>query len=544
MASKTVEDVLFPGIGVRVERVSDSCGALVVEAVSTGRPGRCPDCRKQARRVQSTYQRTLDERPLGSRRVVVRLRVRRYFCDRKRCSRKTFVEQVPGLTERHRRSSTGLTGWLRSIAVELGGRPAARLCRSLRLAAGRTRLLRLLTAPPVQSRAPRVLGVDEFAFRKGCTYGTVLVDVEAGRVVDVLPNRTSETFAVWFKDHPGAEIICRDRATAYTKAVKEAAPNALEVADRWHLLQNLSAAVEKTCHQHRNCLRKHAGQETEPTVPEPVPMELPVPELPRTQIIERTRHRFEDVHRLVEKGWTISAIGRRLNLDRKTVRRFRDTDLDELLASASDRRPNGVLEPFKAYLNARFTETQGQVSGTRLFLEIHERGYRDSRQVVRKHLAALRAGTAEPVRADIPSPRKITSWIMRPRDTLTESQDKRLLEVRLACPDITRACDLARAFADLVRHRRGFLLLEWIRQAERGAPKPMQGFAGSLRQDLDAVTAGLTLPWSSGVVEGHVNRVKTLKRAVYGRASFELLRTRILTQPSMPLQWASDGEEG
>jgi transposase len=296
------------------------------------------------------------------------------------------------------------------------------------------------------------------------------------------------------------------------------------------LLQNLSAAVEKTCHQRRNCLRKHAEQEPEPTVLEPVLTELPVPELPRSQIIERTRHRYEDVHRLVGKGWTISAIARRLNLDRKTVRRFRDTDLDELLASARDRRPNGVLEPFKAYLNARFTETQGQVSGSRLFREIHERGYRRSRQVVRNHLVALRAGTAEPIRADIPSPRKITSWIMRPRETLTESQDKRLLEVRLACPDITRACDLARALADLIPHRRGFLLLEWIRHAEQDAPKPMQGFAGSLRQDLDAVTAGLTLPWSSGVVEGHVNRVKTLKRAIYGRASFELLRTRILIQ--------------
>ncbi|MCX4826087.1 transposase [Streptomyces sp. NBC_01142] len=151
--------------------------------------------------------------------------------------------------------------------------------------------------------------------------------------------------------------------------------------------------------------------------------------------------------------------------------------------------------------------------------------------MVRQHLAALRAGSAEPVRADLPSPRKITSWIMRPRDTLTESQDRRLLEVRLACPDITRACDLARTFADLVRHRRGYLLLEWIRQAEQDAPKPLQGLAGFLRQDLDAVTAGLTLSWSSGVVEGHVNRVKTLKRAMYGRASFELLRTRILTQP-------------
>nr|WP_257033737.1 ISL3 family transposase [Streptomyces sp. Ag109_G2-15] len=338
-----------------------------------------------------SYQRSLHERPLGSRRVIVRLRVRRYFCDRKSCSRKTFVEQVPGLCERHRRSSTGLTGWLWSIAIELGGRPAARLCRRLQLVAGRTRLLRLLTAAPVPDRAPRVLGVDEFAFRTGCAYGTVLVDVEAGRVVDVLPNRTSETFAAWLTKHPGAEIICRDRATAYTKAVKEAAPHALEVADRWHLLQNLSAAVAKTCHQHRDCLRNRAEEETVTEVLEPPPMLLPPAELPRPQIIERTRHRYEDIHRLLEKRWTISAIARRLNLDRKTVRRFRDTDLDELLVSARERRPNGVLEPFKAYLNARFTEAQGQVSGTRLFLEIQARGYRGSRQVVRKHLAALRA---------------------------------------------------------------------------------------------------------------------------------------------------------
>lgn len=309
--------------------------------------------------------------------------------------------------------------------------------------------------------------MDEFAFRKGCTYGSVLVDVQAGRVVDVLPDRTSETFAAWLTAHPGVEIICRDRATAYTKAVKEAAPQALEVAYRWHLLQNLSAAVEKTCHQHRDCLRKRAEEETVTEVTEPPRMLLPPAELPRTQIIERTRHRYEDIHRLLEKRWTISAIARRLNLDRKTVRRFRDTDLDELLASARDRRPGGV----KAYLNARFTEAQGQASGTRLFLEIQARGYRGSRQVVRKHLAALRAGTAEPVRADIPGPRKITSWIMRPRETLTESQDERLLHVRLACPDITRACDLARAFADLVRHQRGCLLLEWIRQAEQDAPK-------------------------------------------------------------------------
>ncbi|MFD0372860.1 ISL3 family transposase [Streptomyces sp. NPDC059071] len=523
--------MLFPEIDVRLEQVDFTAETVVVVAVACGPAPRCPGCQARARRVHSSYERGLAERPLTGRKLQVRLRVRRFFCDRSSCHRKTFVEQVRGLSERYRRSSLGLKRWLHAVAVELGGRPGERLCRQLSLSAGRSRLLELLDSPPVPERAPRVLGVDEFAFRKGRTYGTLLVDVEARQVVDVLPDRTSETFANWLRDHPGAEIICRDRASAYTRAVKEAAPHALEVADRWHLLQNLAAAVEKTCHQHRACLRKRADEETGNISAAPPLMDLPLHELPRTQIIERTRHRHADIHRLVAAGWTISAIARRLNLDRKTVRRFRDTDLDQLLASAYERRPAGVLEPFKPYLNTRFTESLGQVSGSRLFLEIRERGYRGSRQVVRKHLAALRAGNAEPVRADIPSPRKITAWIMRPRETLTDQQEERLLEVRLACPDITRSCDLARTFSDLVRNRRGFLLNDWIRQAEQDAPKPMSGFAGFLRQDLDAVIAGLTLEWSSGVVEGHVNRVKTLKRAMYGRASFELLRTRILTQP-------------
>ncbi|MFI9255852.1 transposase [Streptomyces sp. NPDC053069] len=146
--------------------------------------------------------------------------------------------------------------------------------------------------------------------------------------------------------------MCRDRATAYIRAVKEAAPHALEIADRWHLLQNLPSAVEKACHQHRGCLRKRLEEEQ---LPDEVEVPDVPPELPRTSMVERTRHRHADVHRMLERGWTISAIGRRLGLYRKTARRFKNTDLDVLLSSAHDRRPNGVLEPFKPYLNARFT---------------------------------------------------------------------------------------------------------------------------------------------------------------------------------------------
>ncbi|MBV2155067.1 ISL3 family transposase [Kitasatospora sp. SUK 42] len=523
----SIEDVLFPGVDVELERLTAGPELVVMEVAACGPASCCPGCGSPGKRTHSTYWRTLAERPLAGRRLAIRLRVRRFFCDRSRCRRRTFVEQVRGLSERHVRSSIGLQQWLRAVAVELGGRAGERLCRKLSVAAGRTRLLGLLEAPEVPERAPRVLGVDEFAFRKGRTYGTVLVDVETGRVVDVLPDRTSETFAAWLREHPGAEIICRDRATTYTRAIKEAAPEAIEVADRWHLLQNLSAAVEKTCHQHRSCLRKHAEQEDPP---EPPTIDLPLLQLPRTPIIERTRDRYADVHRLLDQKWTISAIARHLSLDRKTVRRFKTTPLDELLASARDFGASRqvLIDPFKPYMNNRFTA--GCTSAQQLFREIHERGYQGSVQVVRRHVASLREGTAEPVRADIPSPRRIASWITRPRETLTDQEQERLLDIRLACPDIARACDLARCFRDLMVNRRGSLLPGWIRQAEQDAPAPMRSFAGFLRQDLDAVTAGLTLEWSSGKVEGNVNRVKTLKRAIYGRASFRLLRIRILTR--------------
>ncbi|MFH8350183.1 ISL3 family transposase [Streptomyces sp. NPDC018045] len=428
-----VKQALLPkAAGLVLDRFTESEGLVVVEAHCAVGELACPACSAVSRRVHSRYARRLVEFPVGGRRVVVKLTVRRFFCDSAGCDRHTFAEQVEGMTTRYARAGPGVKVLWRAVALALGGRPGVRLCRVLGVPAGRGRLLGLLHAPPVPARSPRVLGIDDFAFRRSRTYGTILLDVESSTVVDMLPHRTSETLAAWLTTHPGAEIVCRDRDSGYSRAVREAAPDATEVADRFHLLQNLAAAVEKTCHQHRSCLRKHAEDGAGRIRPQPLLPDLPPLELPRTQLIERTRHRYEDVHRLVDAGWTISAIARRLHLDRKTVRRFRDADLDQLLATAHHRRPSGVLEPFKPYLNTRFTEAGGQVSGSRLYLEIRAQGYQGSRVSVRRHLAALRAGTAEPVRVDMPSPHKITGWITRPRDALTDRQEEQLLQVRLA----------------------------------------------------------------------------------------------------------------
>ncbi|MFJ4831723.1 transposase [Streptomyces sp. NPDC088747] len=334
--------------------------------------------------------------------------------------------------------------------------------------------------------------------------------------MDVLPDRETSTVAAWLLEHPGAEIVCRDRLMAFTKAIRQAAPDALEVADRWHLLQNLSTAVEKICRGHRDCLRQPAANSGQQ------------PAAPQSPLLERIRQRHREVNELAATGMSLNAISRRLRLDRKTVRRYRNKTLEDLFASVRD-CGHGVLDPYIDHVQHRFKA--GCTSSMQLYRELLALGYIGGYHVVNRYVMAIRKGIEIPARTATPNPRAITSWIMRPQGTLSPSDAAQLEVARNACPEIALACDLAREFTDMLRHRRGHQLRNWIQKAELSGPDAIGVFADSIRQDLKAVTASLTLPYSSGLVEGHVNRIKTIKRQMYGRASFTLLRTCVLLQP-------------
>ena len=522
-----LRDIVFPHLkSVLVERVFVESDTVHVTArTPDDRMVVCPGCGTAASRVHSRYQRHLADTAIAGRAVVIDLSVRRLFCEKQTCPRRTFVEQVDGLTVRYQRRTPLLHHLLLALALALAGRAGARIAAVLAVAVSRVTLISMLMAlpDPAATRAPsspRVLGVDDFAFRKGRTYGTILVDVDASEVIELLPDRSSETLVAWLTAHPGAEVICRDRDSSYSRAAATACPDATQIADRFHLLQGLSRAVEKVCHQHRGCLRKPAerGQDR--------PVQLPLLDaLPPTLIVQRVVNRYAEINHMATAGYPVSEIARRLGLDRKTVRHYRDTDLDALLASARDRR-SVSLDRFKPFLQAQFA--LGNTSGTTLFEQLREQGYRGGYSTLTRYLRTVRIGTALPAPAELPSPRRITSWIMQTRENLLPRHASHLDEVRLACPDIAATCDFAHAFTDLLRNRRGFLLNDWIRQAERTAPAPVASFAGFLRQDIDAVLAGLTLEYSSGVVEGHVNRLKTLKRQMFNRAGLPLLRKRVL----------------
>jgi transposase len=481
----------------------------------------CPGCGVVSRRVHSHYQRKLADTASGGQEVLIHLRAPRFFCGYGACAKTTFAEQVPGLTARYGRRTTSLEGVLQAVGLALGGRAGARLTGRLSCAVSRSTLIRMIrAAPDPDAGTVLVLGVDDFALRKGHVYGTVLVDIETRRPVDVLPERSAESFRAWLDAHPGAEIICRDRGGCYAEGAAQGAPLATQVADRWHLWHNLAEAVERAVVRHRTCLREP------PAEPEPGPAAEHAPPGAETGLAARTRARHAQVHAALARGLTITEISRTLRLERKTVRRYATAaTADELIPGARLTGP-GLLGPHQAYLRQRWDE--GIRSTERLHAELRERGYPGSLRTLRRLTAQLRQATAVPAPPPPPPARRAASWILTPPGKLTDADRAALAQITARCQELDVTRTLVCEFAGMLRHRHGQHLEAWAASTETSPVSELRGFARGLRKDWAAVTAGLTVSYSSGPVEGHVNRIKMLKRQMYGRANPDLLRKRIL----------------
>jgi transposase len=550
--------VLLPHLRqVVVDRVDRAADCLALVARSAAASAVCPGCGTPSTRVHGRYQRCLRDTPLGGVPVVIRLQVRRFACRTAGCGRRTFAEQIPGLTTPHARYSPPLRAALTTIAVAVAGRAGARLAAALGMAAGRDTLLRLLRAVPLPDVGTvTVLGVDDFALRRGHVYGTVLIDMATHRPVDVLPGRDAEPLAQWLRTHPGVQVICRDRAGAYADGARDGAPDATQVADRWHLWHNVGEAVDKTVTAHHACVRAYtaAAAEAPPPPPEPEVERQPEPDpdtgakpaqTPRPEpepaderdacgrernLVVRTRERWTAVQQLAAAGCSISAIAGQLELDRSTVRRFaRATSIDELLVKATNR--TSVLDGFAEHLTTRFTA--GITDAAALHTDLQQLGFTGSVQTVRRYLRPLRNADALPTtrpapRPAVPKPRRITRWIMTDPDHLDTNDKAAFTTVLAGCPELAALAGHVRDFADLMNKHRGDRLTDWIHAVDADNLPHLHSLTTGLRRDLAAVTAGLTLPYSSGPVEGNVNRIKTIKRQMYGRAGFDLLRKRIL----------------
>jgi transposase len=533
-----VEDVL----------IENQVLTLVITSTLSEMP--CPDCRQAARRIHSRYTRTLADLPSLGRAVRLLVQVRRFFCDAPACARKTFAESFPDVTAKYARRTSRQADSLCTIAYALGGRAGARLVKWLSMPTSRYTLLRLVRrASALPFPTPQVLGVDDFAWKKGDRYGTILVDLEAHHVVDLLPDREAETFVIWLKTHPGVKIISRDRAGTYADGARRGAPKAIQVADRFHLLLNLTTALQKLFERKQDSLQRLAAEDKAarlaasthdsadvPAPPASLAEPLMATEAQRQGRRARRKSRYDEVITLHQQGASQTAIAALVGLHRDSVRRYLNAATFPEIVRPGKR---STLDPYKAYLHERWTSGQRNIK--QLVAELRQQGYQQGETIVYDYLrsareqpAWLQTSTATKkmrthAASSSPLSAREAAWLFACNpQKLRLTQVVKLDRVRRSDEGYETAYQLAQDFRVMVTKRQEGAFHRWLKEARGSGIAELQSLAAGILRDFDAVRAALTLTYSNGQTEGQVNKLKSLKRQMYGRANFDLLRKRVL----------------
>jgi transposase len=499
---------VFSGLSsLVIEDVADQDGVIIVGARTAGGPAACPRCGGLTGQVHGYYQRTVADVPADGRPVVVLVRVRRMRCPDLSCPIQTFREQVPGVLERYQRRTIRLAGQAGEVARRLAGRAGAGLLAALGIPLSRHTALRLLLHLPLPEVAvPRVLGVDDFALRRGQVYATILIDAETGQRVDVLASRKADVLEAWLRSHPGVEVVCRDGSGAYGEAVRRALPGAIQAGDRWHLWHSLGEAVLKEVAAHSSCWAA-AG-----------------PPLNEGRQAQTTAERWRQVHDLTDRGTGLLECSRRLGLSLNTVKRYARAAEPERMIRAPRYRAT-IVDPYRDHLRAR-RAADPAVPVLQLLAEIREQGYPGSMNLLYRYITQGR------VEADRPhlSPRRVTRLLLTRPAALSESQQSLLSQLTAACPEMTSLAVLVRSFAAMLKPGPGNEagLKDWSETARASDLPHLHAFTRGLDLDKQAVIAAVTLPFHNGRTEGVNTKTKMIKRQMYGRAGFTLLRHRIM----------------
>ena len=520
---------------VQVERLLSRADHVMVILRSVRRTAACPSCAQPSCRIHSYYERRLADLPWNGVPVSIRLRTRRFFCDTEECAYRIFTERLSETTETYARRTRRMEQALRWLGLALGGAAGARTAQRLGLIVSGDTLLRqlrrkALAAKPIPM-VVRVLGMDDWAWRKGQRYGTILCDLERRCVVDLLPDRQSSTVTRWLREHAPPEVISRDRAGAYAEAARQGAPHAVQVADRFHLLRNLREALEHILERQSSVLEEAFRQSTARSVvplspPTPPP---PTPTHPQQLSGERRQRRFgryQQVVALRQRGISQRAIAVQLGMNRTTVRHWlRAGQFPE--RQIPQRRSS--VDGWLAYLEKRWAE--GCHNRSQLWRELRDQGVDFSANTLRRWFRVrlgVRGHSSQVAHSPPqkrPSPRQTSALLLGLVPKPNPLQQSFAENLCALSPEIATAVELAKQFYRMMREHEASAWLSWRKAACKSL---LHSFASQLQRDEAAVRAALTLPWSTGPVEGHIHRLKLIKRQMYGRAKLDLLRIRVL----------------
>jgi transposase len=553
-SSKKLPMTLLPKVpGLKLRDVTIDAEIVSFSVESTCPSAACPLCGRRTARLHSRYLRTLADLPWGGRSVRLSLRVRRFRCTDSGCPRRIVAERLPSIVEPYVRKTRRLHEILKLFGFALGGEGGTRLLERLGMTARPSTLLRYMWgSPEVAYPQPRAVGIDDWAFRRGRRYGTMIVDLERHEVIDLIEDREVRAVRAWLERHPQIRVIARDRGGAYAEAATKGAPQAVQVADRWHLMHNLAGALGEFLLHKKKVLREAARTETQ-SAEEDYATSFSAgsltPNRPRIwyeKQLDASRKRHEriveqwrNIRRLHLAGADVHDIAKRLGVSRESVYRYRRMEEPpELVRFRHKRR---VLDPYVPYILRRWGE--GCRNGTKLYREIREQGYAYGASNVARLVAELRragvggggsaadrtqGGVVLPDKASVPTARQAAALFLRRRENLTAEQEAYLDRLGTLDKASADAYRLTQEFAKIVRDLEGEKLDEWLKEADASEAEVMGRFAKGLKKDLSAVRAGLTESWSNGPVEAFIHKLKLTKRSMYGRASFGLLRSRDL----------------
>ncbi|UKJ06195.1 ISL3 family transposase [Solitalea lacus] len=531
--------ILPANVQLKADAISSEPGVLHICASVCQPCSTCPICSKKSNRIHSRYSRKLLDLPVSGHLARVKLKARKYFCDNPACHRKIFTERFDSEIKPYYRRMLRSNDLLARMALELGGNTGATISRYVGIPVSPSTVLRVVKKLEIQSKTltSGIIGVDDWAFKKGRTYGTVLVDLERKEVIDLLPDRESETLAEWLKKHPEIKTVSRDRYGPYALGVKKGAPQAHQVADRFHLLMNLGEAVKRVIQSKGKELKEvfnlynNPQKEHAPAAPRPQPVQC-TPELETSgdsvaNISIDRQHKFEQVKKLYNAGYSIRQIAKTVNVSRTTTQKY--VHMEQL-----PKRESCTITNLDAFLDFLLQENNRGKTYRELHQIITQMGFNGKYSQfcfkMNKMQPSFRAKKINPTPIKTWSPTKLSFMLYLEPDQLPRKDDQDFLKLLYEkCPDIKQMEQLVKSFKNLFLLKEDGSLMKWIDETAK-SECGLKNFAKNILKDYEAVNNAVITPFSNGQVEGQVNRIKNIKRKMYGRASFELLRKMVLAK--------------
>jgi len=493
---------------------TDGAGMVItVRAVS--RANTCPGCGTRSERIHSRYRRHLADLPIAGRPVRLLVMARRFFCDAVLCGRRIFTERFDGdlLAPRARRTAR-LDHIVHHLGLALGGRPAASFARRLALPVSNDTLLRVVRRRGSPCFVPpTVIGIDDWAWRRNQRYGTIICDLERRKTIALLPDREPATAHAWLSHQPQIAIVARDRGGSYALAAAKALPQATQVADRWHLMENASRAFLDTVRRSMRQIRGAIGAATiNPDL-------LTAAERIQYEGYLRREEANAVILGLANEGVAIKEIVRRTGHSRGVVRKV-------LRGLRSDvfRVRQSSLDLHFQWLDERWAA--GQRNATELWRCLRKQGFRGCLRVVSEWATRRRQGEkADSTLSRAPSARTIARLMTIGRDGLSKAETVTVAAIEGGVPLLVEAREIVAAFQAMVRKKCLADLEPWL---DRARSSLVASFANGVIKDQAAVSAAITSPWSNGQTEGQITKLKLVKRQMYGRGKLDLLQARVI----------------